>query len=138
LTAWKSIPIEVAPIAVYRVLRELKKLGSINPTIRTNTIAKAGPLKTDQGFFIVDAPFPPLRLPSEVIPLTDGMRPADAWDVETLSKTIKDISGVLEVGIFSGVTGSQAQDTGGISGQKPVAAYFGMPDGTVTVKKAIY
>lgn len=70
--------------------------------------------------------------------MTDGTRPADAWVVETLSKTIKDISGVLEVGIFSGATGPQAQDAGGIGGQKPVAAYFGMPDGTVTVKKAIY
>lgn len=138
LTAWKAIPIEVAPIAVYRVLRELKKLGSIDPTIRTNTIAKAGPLKTDQGFFIIDAPFPPLRLPSEMIPLTDGTRPADAWDVETLSKTIKEIPGVLEVGIFSGVTGPQAQAAGGIGGQKPVAAYFGMPDGTVVEKKAVY
>jgi ribose 5-phosphate isomerase A len=44
----------------------------------------------------------------------------------------------LEVGIFSGVTGPQAQAAGGIGGQKPVAAYFGMPDGTVVEKKAVY
>lgn len=58
--------------------------------------------------------------------------------MESLAAEIKQIQGVLEVGIFSGMTGpqAQAQAVGGIGGQKPVAAYFGMPDGSISVKKA--
>lgn len=137
LTSWKYIPIEVAPIAVYRVQRKLKELGSINPAIRLNVAAKEGPLKTDQGFFIIDAPFPPLLTRSDVKAGKDGSGQKGIWEVETLSQTIKQIPGVLEVGIFSGLTGPQAQAAGAIGGQKPVAAYFGMPDGSVTVRKAV-
>ncbi|KKA24065.1 Ribose-5-phosphate isomerase [Rasamsonia emersonii CBS 393.64] len=136
LTSWKYIPIEVAPIAVYRVQRKLKELGSINPAIRLNAATKEGPLRTDQGFFIIDAPFPPLLTQSDVKAGKDGSGKAGIWEVETLSKAIKQIPGVLEVGIFSGLTGPQAQAAGAIGGQKPVAAYFGMPDGSVTVRKA--
>lgn len=126
----------MAPIAVYRVQRKLKELGSINPAIRLNAVAKEGPLKTDQGFFIIDAPFPPLLTKSDVKAGKDGSGKAGIWEVEALSRAIKQIPGVLEVGIFSGLTGPQAQAAGGIGGQKPVAAYFGMPDGSVTVRKA--
>jgi ribose 5-phosphate isomerase A len=58
------------------------------------------------------------------------------WEVNELSKKIKEIGGVLDVGIFSGLTGPQAAAAGGIGGQRPVAAYFGMPDGSVAVRKA--
>lgn len=58
------------------------------------------------------------------------------WEVEKLARAIKCISGVLEVGLFCGPTGIQTQATGGIGGQKPVAAYFGMSDGTVSSIKA--
>lgn len=58
------------------------------------------------------------------------------WEVENLARAIKGLAGVLEVGIFFGSTGPQAQAKGGIGGQKPVAAYFGMPDGTVSVRKS--
>jgi ribose 5-phosphate isomerase A len=136
LTSWKYIPIEVAPIAVYRVLRKLKEIGSINPTIRHNKDVKSGPLKTDQGFYIIDAPFLPLLTSSDVKSGREGSGKAGVWEVETLCKQIKDISGVLEVGIFSGPTGPQAQAVGGIGGQKPVAAYFGMADGSVSVRLA--
>ncbi|KAI5279382.1 ribose-5-phosphate isomerase rki1, partial [Ascosphaera acerosa] len=34
LTQWTYIPIEIAPIARFRVLTALEKLGSINPTLR--------------------------------------------------------------------------------------------------------
>jgi ribose 5-phosphate isomerase A len=67
----------------------------------------------------------------------DGSGKGGIWDVDTLAQAIKMIAGVLEVGIFSGVTGPQAQALGGIGGQKPIAAYFGMPDGSVSVRKAI-
>lgn len=137
LTNWTYIPVEVAPIAAHRVLRKLRELGSENPTVRLNTVAKEGPLKTDQGFFIVDAPFPPLLTPSDVKAGKDGSGKDGVWEVSTLAQKIKAIPGVLEVGIFHGLTGPQAQAVGAIGGQKPVAAYFGMPDGSVTVRKAI-
>lgn len=113
----------------------MKELGAINPALRQNMDAKEGPLKTDQGFFLVDAPFPPMLTKSDVeagkVSGQDG-----AWEVNELSAKIKDIAGVLEVGIFSGLTGPQATAAGGVGGQRPVAAYFGMPDGSVSVRKA--
>ncbi|KAJ5303220.1 Ribose-5-phosphate isomerase [Penicillium atrosanguineum] len=100
---WKYIPIEVAPIAAFRVLRKLKELG-------------AGPLKTDQGFFLVDAPFPPMLTKSDVqagkVSGQDGI-----WEVTELSEKIKSTAGVLDVGIFSGLTGPQATAAGGVGAQ---------------------
>ncbi|GAD94781.1 ribose 5-phosphate isomerase A [Paecilomyces variotii No. 5] len=136
LNNWKYIPIEVAPIAAYRVLRELKKIGSIEPVIRLRGVPKEGPLKTDQDFFIIDAPFQPLLTASDVAAGQNGNGINGIWEVHTLAKTIKEMPGVLEVGLFSGLTGPQAQALGAVGGQKPVAAYFGLPDGTVTVRKA--
>lgn len=128
---------EVAPIAAYRVLRRLEELGSINPAIRTNKDPKEGPLKTDQDFFIIDAPFPPLLTKTDVAAGKDGSGRGGVWQVDQLATAIKGIAGVLEVGIFSGLTGPQATAAGGVGGQKPVAAYFGMPDGSVSVRKAL-
>ncbi|KAI9039571.1 ribose-5-phosphate isomerase RKI1 [Aspergillus affinis] len=140
LSGWKYIPIEVAPFAVHRVLSALKEIGSINPTVRLSPAAKPntsleGPLKTDQGFYIVDAPFQTLLTKADVAAGQDGNGKGGVWEVEALSQAIKLIPGVLDVGIFSGPTGPQAQAQGGIGGQKPVAAYFGMPDGSVSVRK---
>ena len=39
--------------------------------------------------------------------------------------------GVAEIGLFSGKNGTEAQEGGGSGGQKPVAAYIGMEDGSV-------
>lgn len=136
LTNWKFIPIEVAPFAAYRVLHKLEELGSIKPVIRVNASPSEGPLRTDQDFFIIDAPFPTLLTKADVAAGKDGSGTAGVWEVETLARKIKMIAGVLEVGIFSGLTGPQAAAVGGIGGQKPVAAYFGMPDGTVSVREA--
>lgn len=135
LTNWKYIPIEVAPIAAYRVLNKLKELGSVNPVIRTNLDEKEGPRKTDQDFFLIDAPFPAMLTQADVVAGKVSGKDG-AWEVNDLSKKIKEIVGVLEVGIFSGLTGPQASAAGGIGGQRPVAAYFGMPDGSVSVRKA--
>ncbi|KAJ5924542.1 hypothetical protein N7466_008729 [Penicillium verhagenii] len=135
LTNWKYIPIEVAPIAAYRVLNKLKELGSVDPVIRTNVDAKEGPRKTDQDFFLIDAPFPVMLTQADIVAGKvsgkDGV-----WEVNELSKKIKEIGGVLDVGIFSGLTGPQATAAGGVGGQRPVAAYFGMPDGSVSVRTA--
>jgi ribose 5-phosphate isomerase A len=136
LTSWKSIPIEVAPIAAYRVIQKLKELGSINPAVRPSASVKEGPLKTDQGFFIVDAPFKPMLIKADIEAGQDGNGKDGVWAVEVLARKIKEIIGVLEVGIFHGQTGPQAAAAGGLGGQRPVAAYFGMPDGTVAVRKA--
>ena len=54
-----------------------------------------------------------------------------------LSKAIKAITGVLDVGLFCGRDGIEASEKGGgtvYGGQKPVAVYFGMQDGSVEVR----
>lgn len=135
LTTWPTIPIEVVPLAAPRVINQLKLLGS--PAAKVREVPATGTqLKTDQSLFIVDAPFPPLLLPEDIAAGKVEDRASGVWLVENLAREIKQIQGVLEVGIFSGITGPQAQAAGGIGGQKPVAAYFGMPDGSMSVKKA--
>jgi ribose 5-phosphate isomerase A len=157
LTSWPSIPIEVAPIAAPQVLTALRALGSPNPLIRPSTLAKTGPLKTDQDFYIIDAPFAPLLTAQDVTTATASST-ADApdslphdpstlapvpvietpigirWQVEELARRIKEITGVLEVGLFSGPDGPEAMRLFGRGGQKPVAVYFGMRDGSVEVR----
>lgn len=118
------------------MLQKLKELGSIDPIIRTNADPKEGPHKTDQDFFLIDAPFKVLLTPADVSGGKDGSGKNGVWEVNLLAQRIKEIVGVLEVGIFSGLTGPQATAAGGVGGQRPVAAYFGMPDGSVTVRKA--
>ncbi|PGH08098.1 ribose 5-phosphate isomerase A [Helicocarpus griseus UAMH5409] len=139
LTNWPSIPIEVAPMAVRRVIAELQKLGSPLPKLRYTPVKEgdqATPLKTDQGFFLIDAPFPKLLLPEDVAKGQDGSGKNGVWEVSALAEKINLIQGVLEVGLFCGPTGPQAQAAGAVGGQKPVAAYFGMPDGSVSVRLA--
>lgn len=139
MSNWKYIPIEVAPFAANRVLTKLKELGSAEPTVRPNNADPSdpsGPLKTDQDFYIIDAPFPALLTQADVASGKDGSGKNGIWEVNALSKAIKQITGVLEVGIFSGLTGPQAQALGELGGQRPVAAYFGMPDGSVSVRNA--
>ena len=104
---------------------------------------KAGPIKTDQDNFIIDAPFPTLIIRSDIAAAKEagevitGRGEGGVWEVETLALAIKALEGVLSVGIFSGLNGLQAAGVGdGTGGQKPVAAYFGMGDGTVVVRVA--
>ncbi|KKY27455.1 putative ribose 5-phosphate isomerase a [Phaeomoniella chlamydospora] len=136
LTKWPTIPIEVAPLAAREVQSRLKALGSPKPVIREGNMAKAGPLKTDQDFFIIDAPFPPLLTASDVAAGKDGSGRNGIWQVELLAQKIRGTHGVLEVGIFAGPTGPEARAAGVIGGEKPVACYFGMEDGSVTVRTA--
>jgi ribose 5-phosphate isomerase A len=144
LTNWPTIPIEVAPISVPTVLRSLRTLGSKNPELRTTLLEKSGPLKTDQDFFIIDAPFDKLLI-SEDVKAGKGKGDGSdgSWEVNKLSTAIKGLTGVLEVGIFSGLNGPDAEElrsTDGVntvtSGQKPVAVYFGMADGSVELRTA--
>ncbi|PMD30565.1 ribose 5-phosphate isomerase [Hyaloscypha variabilis F] len=137
LTAWKTIPIEIEKNAAPKVKRELITLGSTGPKIRQGGGAKAGPVVTDNGFWIMDAPFPPLLLKSDLKGHDKGDGEHGTWEVHNLGRRLKRIVGVFEVGLFHGRNGFQvaaAGEEGG--GQKPVAAYFGMEDGEVEVRTA--
>ena len=145
LTKWLTIPIEVEPLAVASVSQSLEMLGSKDPKVREGDMLKAGPIKTDQDNFIIDAPFERLMLKSEIEASkslhpthqgVEGKGEDGKWEVETLAREIKGIEGVLSVGIFCGEDGEQVLERGGkTGGQKPVAAYFGMEDGSVTVRR---
>jgi ribose 5-phosphate isomerase A len=113
--------------------------------VRENQLQKAGPLKTDQDFFIVDAPFPALLTAADVAAGAAAGDGSDgSWEVERLSREIGLITGVLEVGLFCGLDGVQAErlrregrsTAGKLGGQRPVAVYFGMQDGSVKVRTA--
>jgi len=136
LTNWKTIPIEVAPIAAHQVMGRLKALGAIRSFIREGVIAKVGPIKTDQDFYIVDAEFSRLLIGEDIMAGAEGKGAGGTWEVEHLARAIKDISGVLEVGIFCGPTGPEAARAEVVGGQRPIACYFGMQDGSVTVRTA--
>lgn len=138
LSEWKSIPIEVVPLAQARVLRELKALGAIEPKVRfTGSSTDASPIRTDQGFYIVDAPFKTLLTDADVEAGKDGSGKDGVWHVATLAAKIKAITGVLEVGLFFGLDGIDAQKAGAQGGQKPIAVYFGTKDGQVTVRHRV-
>jgi len=100
-------------------------------------MAKAGPVKTDQDFYIIDAPFPhPLLISDDITPAKLGNGENGYWEVEQLARAIKDINGVLAVGLFCGPTGPEAKVAEVVGGQRPVACYFGMADGSVSLRRA--
>lgn len=77
------LPVEVIPMAVTPVMRALEKLGG-KPELRMG-IRKAGPVVTDQGNLVIDVKFDRIDDPAN------------------LEKTINNIPGVLENGLFVGV-----------------------------------
>ncbi len=77
------LPVEVIPMAITPVMNALTKLGG-KPELRMG-IKKAGPVVTDQGNLVVDVKFDSIDNPQE------------------LEKTINNIPGVLENGLFVGV-----------------------------------
>jgi len=80
----QPVPIEVLPVALPFVMRRLKQIGG-KPTIREGT-GKVGPVITDNGNVILDVDFGLMRKPAE------------------LSRDLKAVSGVLETGLFVGIT----------------------------------
>lgn len=78
------VPVEVIPMAIAPVMRAIEKLGG-KPEIRMG-VKKAGPVITDQGNMVVDVKFDNIDDPAD------------------LEKTLNNIPGVLENGIFVGVT----------------------------------
>ncbi len=80
------VPVEVLPMATAPVMRALETLGA-NPELRMG-VHKDGPVVSDQGFWIVDAYF-------------DGIRDPAAMD-----RQLQQIPGVLDHGLFVGLTTS--------------------------------
>ncbi len=78
------LPVEVIPMAVTPVMRAIVKLGG-KPELRMG-IKKAGPVVTDQGNLVIDVKFDHIDNPAD------------------LEKTLNNIPGVLENGLFVGVT----------------------------------
>ncbi|AOY80661.1 ribose-5-phosphate isomerase RpiA [Moorena producens JHB] len=78
------LPVEVIPMAITPVMNAIQKLGG-KPELRMG-VKKAGPVITDQGNMVVDVKFEAIDNPAE------------------LEKTINNIPGVLENGLFVGVT----------------------------------
>jgi len=78
------LPVEVLPMAMTPVMRAIEKLGG-KPELRMG-IKKAGPVVTDQGNLVIDVKFDSIDNPAE------------------LEKTLNNIPGVLENGLFVGVT----------------------------------
>jgi ribose 5-phosphate isomerase A len=77
------LPVEVLPMAVTPVMRAITKLGG-KPELRMG-VKKAGPVVTDQGNLVVDVKFDRIDNPAE------------------LEKTLNNLPGVLENGLFVGV-----------------------------------
>jgi len=78
-----GVPIEVSPPAYAPLLARIRTMGSPNAALRMAK-AKAGPVVTDNGNFVVDAPFDPAVLA----------------DPKELLGRIKMLTGVVEVGLF--------------------------------------
>jgi ribose 5-phosphate isomerase A len=74
------VPVEVIPMAVTPVMQAIEKLGG-KPELRMG-VKKAGPVITDQGNMVIDVKFDAIDNP------------------ENLEKTLNNIPGVLENGIF--------------------------------------
>jgi len=78
------VPVEVIPMAIAPAMRAIQKLGG-KPELRMG-VKKAGPVITDQGNMVIDVKFDTINNPAD------------------LEKTLNNIPGVLENGIFVGVT----------------------------------
>ncbi|KAK2594602.1 ribose-5-phosphate isomerase rki1 [Conoideocrella luteorostrata] len=136
-TKWKTIPIEVLPLAAPDVLTRLRAMGSPSPAIRSGLPSKAGECVTDNGMWIIDAPFSPLLIQKDLSCTEQGKGKDGSWEIQTLADELLKIPGIVEIGLFYGFNGNQAAGLGKeLQAQKPVAAYFGMPDGQVQVQNA--
>jgi len=76
----QPVPVEVLPLAMSTVMQTMRKLGG-KPMLR-EAKAKIGPAVTDNGNFILDVDFGPIKAPKE------------------LSSQLKMIPGVIETGLF--------------------------------------
>lgn len=79
----QGVPIEVAPFAYAKLLQNVHRLGSEKAVLRMAK-AKAGPVVTDNGNFVIDAPFDESKYK----------------DPHSLLTNLKMLTGVVEVGLF--------------------------------------
>lgn len=134
-TKWKTIPIEVLPLAAPDVLVRLQAMGSPNPAIRAGLPSKAGECVTDNGMWIIDAPFPPLLLPKDLTTEVDGTGKDGSWEISKLAEELLRVPGIVEIGLFYGFNGDEAPVIGKErQAQKPVMAYFGTAEGAVDIQ----
>eukprot|EP00004_Rigifila_ramosa_P028548 TRINITY_DN9711_c0_g1_i1.p1 TRINITY_DN9711_c0_g1~~TRINITY_DN9711_c0_g1_i1.p1 ORF type:complete len:251 (-),score=47.86 TRINITY_DN9711_c0_g1_i1:45-704(-) len=88
--SWKKgVPVEVIPMAHFPLLSKLSALGG-TPVLR-QAVAKAGPVVTDSGHFIIDVNF-------------DWPKLSTTAALEALHMSIKQLPGVVESGFFLGMT----------------------------------
>jgi ribose 5-phosphate isomerase A len=80
----KGVPIEIIPLAYVPIMKRLEKLGG-KPVLRMAQ-AKAGPVVTDNGNFIIDVDFGKIENPSD------------------LNNKLLQIPGVVDSGFFLGMT----------------------------------
>ncbi len=80
----RAVPVEVLPLACAPVCRAIEAIGG-DPALRM-AVRKDGPVVTDQGFWIVDATFPPIHDPA------------------ALAVRLQAIPGILDHGLFVGMT----------------------------------
>lgn len=119
------------------VLARLQEMGSTNPAVRSGLPSKAGECVTDNGMWIIDAPFSPLLLSKDLTAEQDGTGKNGQWEIGKLAEALMNIPGIVEIGLFHGLNGAQAAASGkAVSAQKPVAAYYGKPDGTIQIQNA--
>ncbi|KAF5020224.1 hypothetical protein F66182_7741 [Fusarium sp. NRRL 66182] len=136
-TTWKTIPIEVLPLSAPDVLTRLRAMGSPNPAVRSGLPSKAGECVTDNGMWIIDAPFSPLLLAKDIDNEVEGRGKDGAWEVNALAEELLRLPGIVEIGLFHGFNGDEAVKLGKqLQAQKPVAAYFGLANGEVQVQNA--
>ncbi|PHH58514.1 hypothetical protein CDD81_5543 [Ophiocordyceps australis] len=137
-TKWKTIPIEVLPLAAPDVLARLHRMGSSQATIRSGLPGKAGECVTDNGMWIIDAPFPPLLLPQDLNTDVQGNGINGIWEINTLAAELLKIPGIIEIGLFHGFNGQQSISLGKeMQAQKPLMAYLGTLNGDVQVQHAM-
>ncbi|KAI5457159.1 ribose 5-phosphate isomerase A-domain-containing protein [Mariannaea sp. PMI_226] len=137
-TTWKTIPIEVLPLAAPDVLIRLREMGSPAPVVRSGLPSKAGECVTDNGMWIIDAPFPPLLLAKDLNSGVTGTGKDGVWEINALAAELLKLPGIVEIGLFHGFNGDQAVTLGKqLQAQKPVAAYFGLANGEVQVQNAV-
>jgi ribose 5-phosphate isomerase A len=99
---WRQgVPIEVVPMARVPVTHRLLALGAKSVTTRTGS-GKAGPVVSDNANFLIDADF------------------GDIVDPAALDAQLRAIVGVVETGLFVGMT---------------TKVYFGAEDGSVRSKQ---
>ncbi|MEM1539557.1 MAG: ribose 5-phosphate isomerase A [Candidatus Bathyarchaeia archaeon] len=79
----QPVPVEVLPFATHVVMLKIGELGG-KPQIREG-VGKVGPVITDNGNFIIDVNFGPIRNPAE------------------LERRLKTIPGIVETGLFLGL-----------------------------------